>query len=186
MKNVLIVFGHRDSNNDSVANKQIISDLRELLPDAEVSILDELYPDYQIDVKVEQEKLENADIIVLQFPLFWYGMPSIMNKWMEDTFEHGWSHGSTGDKLQAKKLIASFTAGAPEEAYQKDGIMGHDIEEYLPPIKSMCGLCGMEFVDYVFTGGVSFELRTNPDEVDKIKQKAKSHAANVVSIIEDI
>lgn len=44
----------------------------------------------------------------------------------------------------------------------------------------------MEFVDYVFTGGVSFELRTNPDEVDKIKQKAKNHVAKVVSIIEDI
>ena len=43
MKNVLIVEGHRDSKNDSVANKQIIEDLRELLPDAEISILDELY-----------------------------------------------------------------------------------------------------------------------------------------------
>ena len=186
MKNVLIVSGHTDLKNDSVANKQIMEDLKELLPDAEISILDELYPDYEIDVKAEQEKLEKADIIVLQFPLFWYGMPSIMNKWMEDTFEHGWSHGSTGDKLQGKKLIASFTAGAPEEAYQKDGIMGYDIEDYLPPIKSMCGLCQMEFMDYVFTGGVSFELRTNPDEVDKIKEKAKNHASKVVSIIESI
>lgn len=186
MKNVLIVEGHRDSKNNSVANKQIIEDLRELLPDAEISILDELYQNFEIDVKAEQEKLEKSDIIVLQFPLFWYGMPSIMNKWMEDTFEHGWSHGSTGDKLQGKKLIASFTAGAPEEAYQKDGIMGYGIEEYLLPIKSMCGLCGMEFVDYVFTGGVSFELRTNPDEVEKIKAKAKSHAEKVASLIEEI
>ena len=174
MKNVLIVSGHTDLKNDSVANKQIMEDLKELLPDAEISILDELYPDYEIDVKAEQEKLEKADIIVLQFPLFWYGMPSIMNKWMEDTFKHGWSHGSTGDKLQGKKLIASFTAGAPDEAYQKDGLMGWDIEDYLPPIKSMCGLCGMEFMDYVFTGGVSFELRTNPDEVDKSRKKQKT------------
>ena len=186
MKNVLIVSGHTDLKNDSVANKQIMEDLTELLPDAELSILDELYPDFKIDVKSEQEKLEKSDIIVLQFPLFWYAMPSIMNKWMEDTFKHGWSHGSTGDNLQGKKLIASFTAGAPEEAYHKDGIMGFEIEDYLPAIKSMCGLCGMEFAGYVFTGGVSFELRTNPDEIDKIRQKAKDHAAEVVSIIESI
>ena len=64
--------------------------------------------------------------------------------------------------------------------------MGYNIEEYLPPIKSMCGLCGMEFIDYVFTGGVSFELRTNPDEIDKIKEKAKNHATKVVSIIENL
>ena len=81
MKNVLIVSGHRDSENDSVANKQIIEDLRELLPDAKISVLDKLYPDFKIDVKSEQEKLEKSEIIVLQFPLFWYGMPSIMNKW---------------------------------------------------------------------------------------------------------
>ena len=46
MKNVLIVSGHTDLNKDSVANKQIMEDLKELLPDAEISILDELYPDY--------------------------------------------------------------------------------------------------------------------------------------------
>ena len=67
--------------------------------------------------------------------------------------------GSTGDKLQAKKLIASFTAGAPEEAYQKDGLMGYEIDEYLSAIKSMCGLCGMEFIDYVFTWGCFIRVK---------------------------
>lgn len=40
----------------------------------------------------------------------------------------------------------------------------------------------MEFVDYVFTGGVSFELRTNTDEIEKIKGKAKNHASKVILI----
>ena len=186
MKNVLIVSGHTDLQNDSVANKQIISDFKQSLPDAEIDILSELYPDYNIDVEVEQKKLEKADVIVLQFPLFWYAMPSLMTKWMEDTFKHGWSHGSTGDKLKGKKLIASFTAGAPEEAYHKDGLMGYEIEDYLVPIKSMCGLCCMEFVDFVFTGGVSYELRTNDDEISKIREKAKSHTQKVISIIDSI
>ena len=186
MKNVLIVSGHTDLENDSVANRQIIDDFSRSLPDAEIDVLSELYGDYKIDIDVEQKKLERADVIVLQFPLFWYGMPSIMNKWMEDTFKHGWSHGSTGDKLQGKKLIASFTAGAPEEAYHRYGLMGYEIEDYLPAIKSMCGLCGMEFVDFVFTGGVSYELRSSEDEVDKIRQKAKSHTQKVISIIESL
>ena len=49
MKNVLIVSGHRDSDNDSVANKQIIKDLKDLLPDAEICVLDKLYPDMVLD-----------------------------------------------------------------------------------------------------------------------------------------
>lgn len=79
MKNILIISGHTDLN-DSVANKAIIEETLRLLPHAKVVYLDKLYPDFKIDVKAEQEKLENADIIVLQFPFFWYSMPSIMQR----------------------------------------------------------------------------------------------------------
>ena len=81
MKNILIVSGHTDLNN-SVANKNILNKLKEKLPNAEYDILSELYPNYQIDVEKEQEKLLKADIIVLQYPVFWYSMPSLLEKWM--------------------------------------------------------------------------------------------------------
>ena len=68
MKNVLIVSGHTDLKNDSVANKTIINELKRLLPEAEYDILSDLYPDYRFNVKAEQEKLVKADIIVWQFP----------------------------------------------------------------------------------------------------------------------
>ena len=60
MKKILIVSGHTDLNN-SVANKNILKILKEELSDAEFDILSELYPNYIIDVKKEQEKLLNAD-----------------------------------------------------------------------------------------------------------------------------
>ena len=60
---------------------------------------------FEINKEVEQQRLLNADIIVLQFPFFWYGVPSIMSRWMEETFVHGFSHGSTGDKLKGRKRI---------------------------------------------------------------------------------
>lgn len=90
MSNILIVSGHTDLN-ESVANKTILEEISNKLPKAEVDYLDKLYPDYKIDVKAEQEKLVKADVIVLQFPILWYSMPSIMSKWMEDTFENGFS-----------------------------------------------------------------------------------------------
>lgn len=95
MKNVLIVSGHTNLQGDSFANKIILEDLQAKLPNAIFDFLDQEYPDFKIDVSVEQAKMEAADIIVLQFPIFWYSMPSLMAKWMEDTFVHGWSHGST-------------------------------------------------------------------------------------------
>ena len=104
MQNILVVSGHTDLNN-SVANKAILERLENKLPQAEFVYLDKLYSDFQIDVEAEQEKLLNADIIVLQFPIFWYAMPSLLSRWLEETFQHGFSHGSTGDKLKGKKLM---------------------------------------------------------------------------------
>ena len=124
MKNILIISGHTNLAA-SVANKTILETLNERLPEAEIVKLDELYPDFKIDVEAEQQKLLRADIIVLQFPLFWYSAPSILERWMEETFRHGFSHGSTGDKLKDKKLILSFTTGAPETLYSREGAMGY-------------------------------------------------------------
>lgn len=102
MKNILVVSGHTDLNN-SVANKNILNRLKEIIRNIEYDILSDLYPNYVIDIAKEQEKLLNADIIILQYPVFWYSMPSLLERWMEEVFQHGFSHGSTGDKLKKKK-----------------------------------------------------------------------------------
>ena len=74
MKNVLVVSGHTDLN-DSVANKIILEEVKRFITEAEIDCLDKLYPDFQIDAKAEQAKLEKAEVVVLQFPMFWYSAP---------------------------------------------------------------------------------------------------------------
>ena len=177
MKNILVVSGHTHLN-DSVANKNILEELKKLLPNAEFDLLSELYPNYKIDVKKEQEKLIKADIIVLQYPLFWYSMPSLLEKWMEDTFVFGFSHGDNGDKLKGKKLIVSLTTGAPEE------IIGSNIEDCLHPIKKACGMCQLEYCGAIKTHGVSYQIRQ--DKGKEIVDKAKRHAMELIDIINKI
>ena len=185
-KNILIVSGHTNLG-ESVANQTILENLQKDLPEAEFDYLDQLYgKDFQIDIEREQAKLVQADIIVLQFPIFWYAMPSLMSRWMEEAFQHGFSHGRTGDKLKGKKLIASFTSGAPEELYHKDAAMGYEIEDFLPPIKAACGLCSMEFAGFVYTGGVSYQSRTDPEALAATKEKAGRHAARLITLIENL
>ena len=180
--NVLIVSGHTDLAT-SVANRTILETLQTRLPDAEIVKLDELYPDFQIDVKAEQARLLRADVIVLQFPVFWYSAPSILQRWMEETFQHGFSHGRTGDKLKGKKLVLSFTTGAPEAMYRHDGPMGYTIEEFLPCFKATCRLCQMDFAGYVYTGGVSYGNRTTPELVEAQKAASVKHAERVVELL---
>ena len=175
MKKILIVSGHPDLN-DSFANKTILEETRNLLPEAEFVYLDKLYPDFRIDVQAEQERLLRADIIVLQYPLFWYSAPSLLHRWMEQTFTHGFSHGRTGDKLHGKQFVLSFTSGAPEEMYRYDGPQHYPIDDFLPAYKQMANLCGMEWCGHVYSGGLSYASRHDATELVRMKEKAVRHA----------
>ena len=175
MNNILIVSGHTDLN-DSVANKKILQEINKRLPNVEIDYLSELYPDYKINVEEEQNKLLKADIIVLQYPVFWYSMPSLLEKWMEEVFKHGFSHGNEGDKLKGKKIIVSLTTGAPEQAY-------NNIDDFLNPIKSTCKLCQMEYVGNIVTYGVSYQLRNEKGK--EIEDKAIDHADRLIKLLDN-
>ena len=166
-----------------MANKTILETLGNRLPEAEIVKLDELYPDFKINVEAEQQRLLRADVIALQFPVFWYSAPSILERWMEETFQHGFSHGSKGDKLEGKKLVLSFTTGAPEDMYSRDGAMGYDIEEFLLCYKATCRLCQMEFAGYVYTGGVSYGNRTSPELIEQQNTASVEHAERLVKLL---
>ena len=184
MKNVLIVSGHTDLKNDSVANKTIINELKRLLPEAEYDILSDLYPDYRFDVRAEQNKLIKADIIVWQFPVFWYSMPSLLRKWIEDVIVHGFAYGSTGTALKGKRLIASFTIGAPAEMYTKDGFVGYTIEDILgSQLRPTANLCGMQLADFVYTSGVSYALRNEVGAIADMEARSKEHARRLLEVI---
>lgn len=179
MKNVLIVSGHTDLQGDSCVNKIIMKDMGELLPDAVLDDLSALYPDYRIDVAAEQAKLVTADVIVLQFPIFWYSMPSLLAKWMEDVFVRGFSHGSQGKALVGKKLVLSFTTGAPESAYDAafpvDALTGRFVRT--------AGLTGMIYEGYVYTGGVSYADRTDPARAADMTAVSHAHAKRLAEKI---
>ena len=180
MCHIVVISGHPNLQ-ESIANKSILQNLGQALDRIDIAYLDTLYPDYQIDEKVEQDRLKKADIIVLQYPLFWYGMPALLSRYVEQTFLHGFSHGSNGDKLHGKKLIVSFTSGAKEEVY--DGRNQYRIDEFLPSIQATCKLCGLEFAGYVYTGGVSYQEHQDPLKCEAIEQKAKVHADKIVALI---
>lgn len=175
MNNILIVSGHTDLN-DSVANKKILDILAEKLPQSRQVHLAELYPDFTIDVAAEQEKLLWADVIVLQFPVFWFSAPSLLHRWLETVFLHGFSHGSTGDKLRGKKLVLSYTTGAPAEAL--------DFDAFFLCLKTTAQFTGMEYVGSIATGGVSYQMRENPELLAQIHAKAAAHAERLIALLE--
>ena len=180
MSKVLVVSGHPRTGDDSVANKTILEELTSLLPGAEIDHLDELYPDYVFDVEAEQNKLASADVILLQYPLWWYGWPALLQKWMEDVFVRGFSHGSTGTALRGKKLVVSVTTGAGESYYsaQPGGF-----DRFLAPAMATCALTGMEFAGSLPLFGVSYANRTDEAARADMVERSREHAARLAKFV---
>lgn len=168
MKNILIISGHTNTTSDSVANVTILQQMEKQLPESRIVYLDRLYPDFRIDAAAEQERLLWADVIVLQFPVYWFSMPSLLHRWMEETFLHGFSHGSTGDKLKGKTLVLSYTTGAPAEALPWEDFFGN--------LRATCEFTGMKWGGCIGTGSVSYQMRNDPQMLAEITEKARQHA----------
>lgn len=90
------------------------------------------------DIETEIEKIEWCDLMIWQFPLWWFGLPGILKGWVDRVFAMGRTYG--GDKLYAngvfkcKKALLSTTTGGPAPAYAKGGFQG-DIDAILRPIQ---------------------------------------------------
>lgn len=149
---VLIVSGHPHLDR-SLANRTIIETVRRELPDAEIIDLGQMYPNYTFDVPREQERVRNADIIVMQYPAYWYVAPALMKKWQEDVLTFGFAHNAEGGLLGGRTLIVSVISGAPESDYAPGARMNRPMEEYQYPVMQMAALLGIDFGGMVYSGG---------------------------------
>lgn len=148
---ILLLYAH-PANHHSRVNRQMIAAARSL-PNVTVHDLYENYPDFLIDVRREQEALMSSDLIVLQHPLQWYSMPSLMKEWLDVVLEHGWAYGHEGHALRGKDFLLAVTTGGPQKAYSPEGYHRRPFTEFLPPYEQTAILCGMRWNDpLVFHG----------------------------------
>lgn len=184
MSRVLVLSGHPDLNK-SYTNRLILERLAEQISDIEIRDLPVLYPDSRIDVAAEQEALLKADIIVLQFPFYWYSVPGILKQWQDDVFSYGFAYGSTGDKLKGKKFIISTTIGGPEEAYQADGYNHFTIEQLLYPLRQTAYLAQLDWQTPAVTHGMVFIPGVyNTQEL--VESRAEAHAQGLIEQIQQL
>ncbi|MDK1492714.1 NAD(P)H-dependent oxidoreductase [Sinorhizobium sp. 7-81] len=126
------------------------ADFRLLAPDARLKVAKasgEAFATNTLteDVKAEHEKLLWADVLILQFPLWWYAMPAILKGWVDRVYAYGFAYGvgEHSDKywgkrfgegtLAGKRAMLLVTTGGWEEHYSAHGING-PIDDLLFPI----------------------------------------------------
>lgn len=179
MKKILIINGHPNARQ-SIANKYILEQVAKALPQAEICTLSREYPNGVFDIAREQQRLEQADVIVFEYPLYWYALPWLLQKYLEDTLTFGFAYGTDDIKLKGKKVISSFTCGSGEEQYQP-GQSGETFADLPRPMQATCWLCGMEYAGTVITTGLE-----PPTLTPELCSKLTLHAEKLVTLIKSL
>jgi len=90
------------------------------------------------DVEAELRKMEACDLMIWQFPLWWFSLPGILKGWVDRVFAMGRTYGGErfyeNGVFKGKRALISLTTGGPGEVYVKGGWNG-DIHAILRPIQ---------------------------------------------------
>lgn len=104
------------------------------------------YPDYDLDIAAEQQRLGAATLVVLMHPIQWYSMPALQKLWLDDVLQYGWAYGTGGRALAGKDLWLVATTGGSEHSYHPQGYNRHFFDAFLPAYEQTAALCGMRFL----------------------------------------
>jgi len=160
----VIVYHAHPGQRFSRVNSAMVQHARSLAGITVVDLYAE-YPRFDINVDREQARLLEHDVLVFQFPLFWYSTPALVKEWQDLVLEHGFAYGAGGDRLAGKRLLLAISAAGPEDAYAPGGYQRHALRSFLRPLEQTAALCRMEFLPpYVIYGalGAAAENRIAP------------------------
>lgn len=107
------------------------------------------------EIRIEQAKLSAADLVVLQFPLWWYGVPAILKGWFDRVLVNGFAFGvrdeATGrvrkygdGGLVGRRGLVVTTAGDRSSALGPRGISGRPEDVLFPLLHGTFHYTGME------------------------------------------
>ena len=134
---------------------------------------------------MEQQNLIEADVVLFQFPVYWYNMPAIMKQWLDKVLAYGFAYGEGGDKLKDKTLIASITAGGREEAYTPIGSMHFRLRQFFNNLESTAYYCQMKFAEPVLGyGNIYIPNVANTPEI--VKERASEQANRLIAALDEL
>ena len=120
---------------------------------------------YVAELQSEMDKLLWCDALVLQFPLWWLGLPAILKGWVDRVFAVGRAYGGgryfNRGVLAPRRAMCSVTVGGPADAYSSIGAYG-SLEPILLPIHH--GILGFVGFTVVEPFVVHAPVRMSPEE----------------------
>ena len=141
---VLVLFAHPALEKSRINVR--LADRARTVEGVTFHDLYEVYPDFQIFVKEEQQLLSRHETIVFQHPFYWYSCPALLKEWMDHVLTYGFAYGTGGMALANKTLVSVITTAGPKESYSRGNPNHFTLRELLAPFEQTARLCGMRYL----------------------------------------
>lgn len=153
----LVIVAHPNLT-ESRANATRLAEIKDL-DNVTVHDLYEAYPDFNIDVAREQQLLREHDTVVLQFPVYWYNVTSMLKAWFDAVLVYGFAFTFDGSAsaLHGKKAWLAVTVGSTPETYAAEGLARRTLEEYLAPVVQTLQFCQLDYQGFHAVYGMMFD-----------------------------
>ncbi|CAL9431682.1 Glutathione-regulated potassium-efflux system ancillary protein KefF [Actinosynnema sp. ALI-1.44] len=97
---------------------------------------------YSPEVRAHMARVVAADVLVVVFPVWWFGPPAILKGWIDRVWNHGFAYGPSS--LGGKRMRWIGLAGEPEDTFVRHGMSGLVERQLRDGVSRYCGIDDVE------------------------------------------
>lgn len=103
------------------------------------------------DIVAEVQKLQKADLVIFNFPVYWFSVPAILKGWIDRVFalDVAYGGGRWFDRgvYRGKRALVACTTGARADRFSADGLFG-PLDWVLHPLRvGTLNFCGFDTLE---------------------------------------
>ncbi|GII97295.1 NAD(P)H oxidoreductase [Sinosporangium siamense] len=95
---------------------------------------------YSADAQAHMRRVEAADVIVVVFPVWWFGLPAILKGWVDRVWNYGFAYGGGRSRLRGKRMVWIGLAGYSREHFVAGGWDETLTRTLTAGISTFCGI----------------------------------------------
>lgn len=151
MQSALLILGaEKGEFAKGVYNEGLFEAAFKLLKDTIDVTTTKIYEGY--DVAQEIEKFKTSDVIIFQYPVYWFSLPPSLKSYLDQVYAYdefyAFNDGpyGSGGLMKEKKYMLSTTWNAPLEAFNNPDnalLKGASVQDMIFPMCKAQEYCGM-------------------------------------------
>ncbi|CAK8163234.1 NADPH dehydrogenase (quinone) [Candidatus Xenohaliotis californiensis] len=135
-------------------------------------------------IEKEIDKFKQADIVIYQYPIYWYMPPAVLKEYIESVFtynifftENNDGDYASGGLMNGKKFMLSTTWNSPAKAFenQKAFFSGKTPNDILLPMRKAHIYCGFKELPHFSCHNI-----VKKPNFDNDKERYKKHLHNIL------